>query len=566
MNKSTTTLILLAPVLFFLLWPTASSAQRFTIDNEQRAQVDSVFSFVERDAPGCSMGIVQNRSLLYARGYGLANLDWGIPASTSTVYDIGSVSKQFTATAIALLDLDGVLSLEDDIRKWVPEMPEYTIDGTKRTITIRHLLNHTSGMRDYLTLMSLSGENFIDVFDEFDGVDLIVKQQALNFGPGDEFLYSNSGYLMLANIVRRASGKSVRVFLEERVFDPLGMANSSIWDDNKEIVHERATGYSPEGDGWGIDHAWNFQMGGDGQVLTSVDDLVKWENNFQDLVVGGKPLMDHLHTRAILSNGDTLRYALGLNVDKYRGIRRVGHGGAWAGFRADIKRFPDQATSVIVLCNRGNASAGQYATEIADIVLVDFLDPIEQDVEEESGESLETVTLTESELKQWVGLYRAADVPQYYPISYSEGVLYISAGDEPDPMSPYSVDHFNIDNYDVGLFFSREEEKVAIRIGSRDADPLFRVEQTIINASDLPAYAGTYSSAELGVDYTIRVEDGELSLQQVEGDWASLKPGTGLEFTSDGISITFEHESACAIIGFRVLAGRVTGILFEKQD
>ncbi len=557
--------MLLVLGLFLLLFATPASAQRFMIEPVQQARVDSVFSFVDRDAPGCSMGIVQNRKLLYGRGYGLANLDWGIPASTSTVYDIGSVSKQFTATAVALLDLDGVLSLEDDIRKWVPEMPEYTIDGTKRTITIRHLLNHTSGMRDYLTLMSLSGENFIDVFDEFDGVDLIVKQQALNFAPGEEYLYSNSGYLMLANIVRRASGKSVRVFLEERVFDPLGMANTSIWDDNKETVHERATGYSPEGDGWGIDHAWNFQMGGDGQVLTSVDDLVKWENNFQDRIVGGQPLMDHLHKRAILNSGDTLRYALGLNVDTYRGIRRVGHGGSWAGFRADIKRFPDQATSVIVLCNRGNANAGQYATKIVDIVLSEYLDPVEEDDSEDGAASTETVTLTESELKQWVGLYRAADEPQYYPISYSEGILYISAGDDSDPMSPYSVDHFNIDNYDVGVFFSRDEEKTSVRFGSRDEEPLFRVEQTILNASDLPAYAGTYSSEELGVDYTIRIEDGELSLQQVKGDWASLKPGSGLEFTSNGIAITFERSSG-AITGFRVFAGRVTGILFEKQD
>jgi len=243
----------------------------------------------------------------------------------------------------------------------------------------------------------------------------------------------------------------------------------------------------------------------------------------------------------------------------------VGHGGSWAGFRADIKRFPDQATSVIVLCNRGNANAGQYATKIVDIVLSEYLDPIEEGDSEDRAASTETVTLTESELKQWVGLYRVADEPQYYLISYSEGILYISLGDDSDPMSPYSVDHFNIDNYDVGVFFSRDEEKTSVRFGSRDEEALFRVEQTILNASDLPAYAGTYSSEELGVDYTIRIEDGELSLQQVKGDWASLKPGSGLEFTSNGIAITFERSSG-AITGFRVFAGRVTGILFKKQD
>lgn len=180
----------------------------------------------------------------YGRGYGLANLDWGIPISTSTVFDIGSVSKQFTASAVVLLHIDGILTLDDDARKWVPELPDY---GNQ--ITIRHLLNHTSGIRDYLTLMTLAGRGFLDVFDEFDGVELIAQQKALNFDPGEEYLYSNSGYLLLANIVRQASGMSVRQYLEERFFDPLGMAHSSIWDDNTEVVGNRATGYSPSDSG-----------------------------------------------------------------------------------------------------------------------------------------------------------------------------------------------------------------------------------------------------------------------------------------------------------------------------
>jgi CubicO group peptidase (beta-lactamase class C family) len=209
-----------------------------------------------------------------------------------------------------LLELDGVLSLDDDVRTWIPELPDY---GS--AITIRHLLNHTSGIRDYLTLMSLAGIDFDDVFEEMDGVEVIARQLALNFEPGSEYLYSNSGYLLLANIVRRATGRSLREFLEERVFNPLGMAGTSIWDDNTEILEERATGYAPSEDGWNIDHAWNFQMGGDGQVITSVEDLLKWDRNFYSPEVGGQGLLSRLHTQGTLTSGDTIAYALGLTLD-----------------------------------------------------------------------------------------------------------------------------------------------------------------------------------------------------------------------------------------------------------
>ncbi|MDP2957493.1 MAG: serine hydrolase domain-containing protein, partial [Longimicrobiales bacterium] len=353
--------------LLTLLIVTAAplGAQRSTLPDSTRAKVDEVFAFVDRDAPGCALGVIQDGRLAYGRGYGLANLDWGIPITTSTVFDIGSVSKQFTATAIALLETDGVLSLDDDVRRWIPEMPDYG-----KTITIRHLLNHTSGVRDYLTLLSLAGFEFANVFDEEDGVAIITRQRALNFDPGSEFLYSNSGYLLLANIVRRASGMSLRALLQARVFDPLGMTRSSVWDDNTEILSERATGYSPAGNGgWEIDHAWNFQMGGDGQVITSIEDLAKWDANFFDPVVGGQALLDRLHTRGILTKGDTIPYALGLTVDRYRGLRRVQHGGAWAGFRAMLARFPEQRTSIVIECNRGDASTAGYADAVADAVL-----------------------------------------------------------------------------------------------------------------------------------------------------------------------------------------------------
>lgn len=537
---------------------TDATAQRWTLPDDLQASVDSVFSFVERDTPGCALGIYQNGALAYGRGYGLANLDWGIPISTSTVFDIGSVSKQFTAAAIVALDLDETLSIDDDVRKWIPELPEYG-----NTITIRHLLNHTSGIRDYLTLMSLAGRGFLDVFDEFDGLELIVQQKALNFAPGEEYLYSNSGYLMLANIVRRATGMSVRKLLEERFFDPLGMAHSSIWDDNTEIVANRATGYSPGGNGWGIDHAWNFQMGGDGQVLTSVDDLLKWENNFYVDTIGGQDFLDKMHTQGRLNNGDTLSYALGLDVDKYRGVNRVSHGGAWAGFRASLARYPDQHTSIAVLCNRGNASAGQYQDRVADILLAGHLD--QQEAEEtETAESTSPITLSDFQQEKWQGLYRSSTAPEYYPITFSDGILTISAGGDSYPMSPRSETRFVIDQFGVDVFFGVQDGRNMLRIGDLEEEPFTLVEQAVLDPSDLDRYVGTYFSDELGVRYIVSAEGESLTLSRPNKEDASLSIGMANEFTAEGISLTFENSLELAM-HFQVHAGRVTGIVFRRE-
>lgn len=537
---------------------TDATAQRWTLPDDLQASVDSVFSFVERDTPGCALGIYQNGALAYGRGYGLANLDWGIPISTSTVFDIGSVSKQFTAAAIVALDLDETLSIDDDVRKWIPELPEYG-----NTITIRHLLNHTSGIRDYLTLMSLAGRGFLDVFDEFDGLELIVQQKALNFAPGEEYLYSNSGYLMLANIVRRATGMSVRKLLEERFFDPLGMAHSSIWDDNTEIVANRATGYSPGGNGWGIDHAWNFQVGGDGQVLTSVDDLLKWENNFYVDTIGGQDFLDKMHTQGRLNNGDTLSYALGLDVDKYRGVNRVSHGGAWAGFRASLARYPDQHTSIAVLCNRGNASAGQYQDRVADILLAGHLD--QQEAEEtETAESTSPITLSDFQQEKWQGLYRSSTAPEYYPITFSDGILTISAGGDSYPMSPRSETRFVIDQFGVDVFFGVQDGRNMLRIGDLEEEPFTLVEQAVLDPSDLDRYVGTYFSDELGVRYIVSAEGESLTLSRPNKEDASLSIGMANEFTAEGISLTFENSLELAM-HFQVHAGRVTGIVFRRE-
>lgn len=404
-------------------------AQSVIHSPDRYEQINPLFNFVLDGDPGCSLGIIEQNRLSYEKNVGLANLDWRVPISTSSIFDIASVSKQFTATAIALLEIDGLLQIDDDVRKWIPDFKGY-----ERPITIRHLLNHTSGIRDYLSLMNLAGIDFNNVFTEFDAVDLIVSQDALNFPPGDQFLYSNSGYLLAAHIVRLVTGQSLRSFLEERVFSPLGMTNTLIWDDNQEIVRERTTGYNFSSEKWEIDHLLNFQMGGDGQVLSSIEDLAKWDANFYQPAVGGTPLLDRLHTRGILNNGDTIDYALGLTVDEYRGLKRVMHTGSWGGFRANITRYPNQKTTFILLCNRSDGTQNLNVTNLADIVLADHFTevsttdmnlrsdgaPLSQQPQESPQVAIKPKQPDLNSLEEYIGEYRSAELGVSFLVDLKE--------------------------------------------------------------------------------------------------------------------------------------------------
>src|SRR5262249_27030558 len=304
------------------------------------ARVDALFAkYNKPDSPGCALGVIKDGKLIYARGYGMANLEHNIPNGPQIVYDIGSMSKQFTAASILLLAAQGKLSLDDDVRKYIPELPAY-----QQPITIRHMLHHTSGMRDYAALFGLAGSNFEDASTDDDALKMIVRQKALNFTPGAEWLYSNSGYFLLSLIVKRASGKTLAEFAREQIFDPLGMKSTLYLDDHKRIVPRRATAYTAAeranaGGSFQIEMS-NFEQTGDGAVQSTIEDLLRWDQNFYQPKVGGQALLDQLQTVGALNNGQKLDYALGMYVDEYKGLRRVWHSGAWAGYRSNLTRFP----------------------------------------------------------------------------------------------------------------------------------------------------------------------------------------------------------------------------------
>jgi CubicO group peptidase (beta-lactamase class C family) len=354
--------VLLAAVVALGAAPALAPAQ----SDPRTTQVDRIFARWDRPgSPGCAVGVASQGKLVYQRGYGTANLDYDVPLSTGSVLYIASVSKQFTAATMALLAADGRISLDDDVRKYIPELPDY---GER--ITIRHLIHHTSGIRDYLALMGMAGMRLGDTHSDQEVLELIARQMALNFRPGERHLYNNSGYFLMSEIVKRVTGKSLREFADERIFRPLGMHSTHFHDDHTMVVKNRALSYSPDPDGgFEIDYWANFDKVGSGGLLSTVEDLFLWDQNFYEPKVGGPEFLDQLHTRGVLNGGDTLDYAFGLVHGEYRGLRTVSHGGSSMGFRTHLLRFPDQRVSVIVLCNLGTTDPADLAREVADVYL-----------------------------------------------------------------------------------------------------------------------------------------------------------------------------------------------------
>jgi CubicO group peptidase (beta-lactamase class C family) len=311
------------------------------------------------------VAVVHDGRFFFSRGYGSANLDYGVPIDGRSVFYLASVSKQFTAAAVALAAAEDRLAIDGEVQRWIPELPEY---GTP--ITVRQLVHHTSGLRDYLTLIPLSGRRADDHWTDAALLDLIARQRATNFTPGAEFLYSNTGYVLLAEIVGRATNSSLRRYADARIFRPLGMHDTHFHDDAGAVVPRRVIGYDRNADGsFRLNHWFAFNKVGDGGLYSSAEDLAHWEENFHEGGLGGAPFLAQMHQRGVLTSGDTVPYAFGLTHGSYRGLRTVSHGGGLAGFRTMILRFPDQRFSSIVLCNTSVANAGLLAQRTSEVFL-----------------------------------------------------------------------------------------------------------------------------------------------------------------------------------------------------
>jgi CubicO group peptidase (beta-lactamase class C family) len=440
---------LLARLLIFFLF--VSSAWAMDLDN----RVDSLFSqWDSTDSPGCALALVKDGKIIYKKGYGMANLELGIPISPDSTFYIGSVSKQFVAMCIALLVDRGVVSLDDDIRKYIPEIPDC---GTP--VTIGHLVYHMGGIRDYLELESIAGIPF-GFYHEREVIDLISRQKELNFKPGEEYTYSNSGYFLLGVIVKKASGLSLREFADKNIFEPLGMKNSRFHDNFEELIKNRATGYYGRRGSY-RNFISTFDCVGSGGLFTSVEDLYLWDQNFTHQRVGGKDVMELMHTQGILNNGKKLDYAFGLDIGTYRGLKTVEHGGSLGGYRAEFLRFPVQRFSVIILSNLASVVPSRLARQVADLYLEKDFPEDKPQPRKRMIEKVEPVEIPEKMMREYTGNFHSPEVQTAFQILFREGRLYLCRnGGQNFPMLASAKDQFRVRGWTI-RFIRDEEGKIS---------------------------------------------------------------------------------------------------------
>jgi CubicO group peptidase (beta-lactamase class C family) len=531
---------------------------------DMATKVDSIFSRWNNSmGPGCSIGIVRNDSLIYAKGYGLANLEYTIPNTPATIFHMASVSKQFTAWAIIMLARQGKLRLDDDVRKWLPWFPDL-----KQRITIQHLLNHTSGIRDQWQLLAISGTRLDDVITQEHIVKILSKQQALNFNPGEKYSYSNSGYTMLAEIVKSVSGQTLRKFTDSAIFKPLGMVNTHFHDNYTEIEKNRAYSYEPLDSGRFANAILSYSNAGATSLFTNVKDMSKWVTNFYTHTVGDQLDVDSLVRKGKLNNGAPISYANGISVGTYKGWKEYSHSGGDAGYRTYLTVLPDLKMGFMVFSNAGDFNPNGTAEKMMELFVKDTSKK-ESVVPVVKKDSLVAILKDGSRMKRYVGDY-IGDEGLPCSITIKEGKLYYHIFNESNVLVNTSKDSFAIiDAPFIKFAFSAKAKDTVIDIIT--PDELYHLTRYIKDTtrSDrlLAAYTGNYYCPELDCRYEIILKDHRLLLTNNKYTDAKIEVINNDHLRTDNWWIShlkMIRDNKNAVTGFEVNAGRIMHLKFVK--
>jgi len=498
-------------------------------------------------APGCAAAVSLNGDVVFEKAFGLADMEFNVPNTPQTIFESGSVAKQFTAASLVLLQLDGKLSIDDPVKKYIPELPDY---GSP--LTIRHLLNHTSGIRDWGTVMSLTGAGRGDrVISQDLALDVIVHQRALDFTPGSEYSYSNSGYNLAAIIVERVSKQKFAAFLEERLFKPIGMKNSSLRDDYQRIVPGRAQAYSRQGTGpWRLNMPF-MNVYGNGGMLTTVGDWMKW-NAMLDSRSLGAPLVDALETRGVLNDGRKIAYALGLTVDTYKGLKDVSHGGATAGYQTFLARYPHNKVSVGVMCNGTSPSAGGIAAGITDDIFGPF----------SAIPKIEPAKVSEDELKKFVGLWRSEKTHAPARFVVENGVARWGGG----RVVPMGGGQFTLGENQLKFTLGNDGKPMLAETVDSDGEVRRYASETAWTPTpeDLAPLKGEWFSEEAGATYSVVVDNGKPLIKQRPSTSFPMQPLYKDHFDVAGYVVWFTRDKNGKVSGMHVGASRMRDMPFVR--
>lgn len=538
---------LLSASIACVVVPSAAIAGAAAPDAARQAKVDAVFAGYGPATPGCTVGVEQNGRTLLTRGYGTADLEAKRALTpTSSVY-MASVSKQVTAMAVLLLVEDGKLGLDDRVRTILPELPAYA-----DAVTVRQLLTHNSGLRDFFTLGALSGIANDHVYTEKDLIDLLGRQQGLDFEPDTDHLYSNSGYVALSMIVQRVSGQRLDDFARARIFTPLGMTQTRFQHDHNQPVPEKANGYVKSATGWTLSNS-NLDVVGDGGLYSTAGDMLRWIANMDSGKVGAKSVA-LMRVSARLKDGKLTGYGMGLSPGKYRGLPIVHHGGALGGYRTMTWWIPGEKLGIVISCNNGTARSDELAGKVANIFLEGKLKP---------ATVLNTAAPGEA-ARPFAGTYRDA-TGAYLELALKDGTLGTVRPER--PLAQLSTGTFAFPSDPDGNRLAFNADGKAFRLFS-EGNPerrFERVEKSEPTAEAATAYAGDYRSTEVPMPFTIRNAGGlmlkagplpEMKLVQTGPDrfWA---PDMGLE-------LVFSRDASGRAGNLLLNAGRARGLKFTR--
>ena len=529
------------------------------------AEADKIIAaMIKPESGGATVAVAQGNKILFSKGYGLANVEYDIPNSPKTIFHVASVSKQFTAFAITLLADQKKLSLDDDIRKYLPELHDF---GTK--ITVKHLVHHTSGLRDQWNLLALAGWRLDDVITKNQVLRLISHQDELNFKPGDEFSYCNTGYTLMGEIVSRVTGKSFAEWCAENIFKPLSMDRTLFYDNHEKIVKDRAYSYndSPEGLKKSV---LSYANAGATSLFTTAEDLTKWSDNFYTMKVGNRAVMKQMEERGILNKGDTISYAFGQDISKYKGVRTISHSGGDAGYRTFLLRFPEQHYSIVVLSNQGSFNPASIAYKIADIYLKKYL-PQEAKKEDakQAPASTGTVTVDENILNLYEGRYQL-NAEMIVTITVDGGKLTAQATGQPMiALTASSETEFVVPDYGIKIAFKKSDKpatEFTLYQGGQTI-PAPKIKPFDAKSIDLKSYTGVYYSPELQTSYEIGLENDTLIVNHIRHEPVPMSAVGNDAFTTSAwymSKIDFNRNAQSEIAGFRASSGRVKNVRFIK--
>jgi CubicO group peptidase (beta-lactamase class C family) len=539
--------------------------QRAAAQTPEAARVDSIFAAWARpDGPGAAVAVLKDGEIVLEQGYGSAQLEHGVPVTPATIFHVASVSKQFTAFAIALLAERGALSLDDDVRTHIPELPDF---GTP--VTLRHLVHHTSGLRDQWELLAIAGWRLDDVITKEHILGLAARQRALNFTPGSEYLYSNMGYTLLAEVVERVSGQPFRDFMQQHVFAPLGMTATHMHTDHEHIVPGRAYSYQGSAQAGWRNSVLSYANAGATSLFTTAGDLARWLRNYETGEVGGAGVLARMYERGVLGNGDTIPYAFAIVRGTHAGRTTWSHGGADAGFRSAVFYFPDERLGVVVLGNASSFGAGTLAMAVADV----YLDAARAGAAAPSPANSTAVATPPRNvpvpthvLDSYEGRWEI-DSLGIFRFRRDGGTLVVDLGERVLPMVALSDTTFRVEGAVIRFVRAGDRVDELVASGSEGILRGRRLSPAALTAAELAELTGDYYSPELETIYRIRVDDGVLAAHHVRHGRIVLRPVSGDRFTGNRWffgRLQFERDSAGRIAGFRVSGGRVRDLWFLR--